>query len=171
VLQRRKEIAPRLQDLAKQGNVTLVKDIGEDVYEVAEIVARCVASGLLDKVGCDPAGLGGILDALVDAEVPQDKVIGIRQGWSMTGAIKTTERKLAEGVLVHGGQPLMAWCVGNAKVEPRGNAVLITKQASGTGKIDPLLATFNAVTLMSLNPEGMGSMNDWLSNPVVAGRA
>lgn len=171
VLQRRKEIAPRLHDFAKQGDVTLVRDIGEDVYEVAEIVARCEASGLLDKVGCDPAGLGGILDAMVEAEIPQDKVIGIRQGWSMTGAIKTTERKLAEGVLVHGGQPLMAFCVGNAKVEPRGNAILITKQASGTGKIDPLLATFNAVTLMSLNPEGMGSMNDWLSSPVMAGRA
>lgn len=171
VLERRKEIAPRLHDFAKQHDVTLVKEIGDDVFDVAEIVARCEASGLLDKVGCDPAGLGGILDAMVEADVPQDKVIGIRQGWSMTGAIKTTERKLAEGALVHGGQPLMAFCVGNAKVEPRGNAILITKQASGTAKIDPLLATFNAVTLMSLNPEGMGSMDDWLSSPVKGGRA
>lgn len=171
VLERRKEIAPRLHDFAKQHDVTLVKNIGDDVYDVAEIVARCEASGLLDKVGCDPAGLGGILDAMVEAGVPQDKVIGIRQGWSMTGAIKTTERKLAEGALLHGDQDLMAWCVGNAKVEPRGNAILITKQASGTGKIDPLLATYNAVTLMSLNPEGMGSMDDWLSSPVKGGRA
>ncbi len=54
---------------------------------------------------------------------------------------------------MHGGQPLMAWCVGNARVEPRGNAILITKQASGRGKIDPLMALFNAVSLMSLNPE------------------
>lgn len=153
VLERRKEIAPRLQDFAKQGDLTLVKNIGDDVFEVAEIVARCEASGLLDKVGCDPAGLGGILDAMVEAEVPEEKVIGISQGWKMTGAIKTAERKLAEGVLVHGGQPLMAWSVGNAKVEPRGNAVIITKQASGTAKIDPLMATFNAVTLMSLNPQ------------------
>lgn len=152
VLERRKEIAPRLHDFAKQGDLTLVKDIGDDVYEVAEIVARCEASGLLDKVGCDPAGLGGILDALVEAEVPQEKIIGISQGWKMTGAIKTTERKLAEGGMVHAGQPLMNWCVGNAKVEPRGNAIVITKQASGTAKIDPLMATFNAVTLMSLNP-------------------
>lgn len=167
VLERRKEIAPRLHDFAKQHDVTLVKNIGDDVYEVAEIVARCEASGLLDKVGCDPAGLGGILDAMVEADVPQDKVIGIRQGWSMTGAIKTTERKLAEGALVHGGQPLMAFCVGNAKVEPRGNAILITKQASGTAKIDPLLATFNAVTLMSLNPQAVGSIDDFISNPII----
>ena len=81
---------------------------------------------------------------------------GITQGWKMSGAIKTSERKLAEGVLIHGAQKMMAWCVGNAKVEPKGNAIVITKQASGTAKIDPLMAAFNAVTLMSLNPDSSG---------------
>ncbi|MCY1302369.1 hypothetical protein D9M70_520200 [compost metagenome] len=47
---------------------------------------------------------------------------------------------------------MMAWCVGNARVEPRANSILITKQASGSAKIDPLMALFNAVTLMALNP-------------------
>jgi phage terminase large subunit-like protein len=153
VLERRKEIAPRLIDFAKDGHLTLVDRIGDDVEQVADRVAQIEASGKLDKVGVDPSGLGGILDAMLEASVPEDKIVGVSQGWKMTGAIKTAERKLAEGVLVHGGQPMMAWCVGNAKIEPKGNAVVITKQASGSAKIDPLMAMLNAVHLMALNPE------------------
>lgn len=168
VLERRKQEAARFQDFAKDGDLTLVKHIGEDVEEVAGICALIDARGILDKIGCDPAGLGGIVDALHEAGIPEEKLIGVSQGWKLTGAIKTAERKLAEGVLVHGGQPLMAWCVGNAKVEPRGNAVIITKQAAGSAKIDPLMALFNAVTLMSLNPAGSDSeaFNDFIMNPI-----
>lgn len=155
VMERRKSEAPRFLDFAKDGDLTLVETMGQDVQDVAEIVSMVYERGVLDKIGVDPSGLGGIMDALVEAGVPQDLIVGISQGWKMTGAIKTAERKLAEKILVHGGQPLMNWCVGNARVEPRGNAVIITKQAAGTAKIDPLMALFNAVTLMSLNPETM----------------
>jgi phage terminase large subunit-like protein len=163
VLERRKDIAPRLHDFAKDGDLTLVKNIGDDVADVASICALIEARGLLDKIGCDPAGLGGITDALAEAEIPEAKMVGVTQGWRLTGAIKTAERKLAEGVLVHSGQPIMAWCVGNAKVEPRGNAVIITKQAAGSAKIDLLMALFNAVTLMSLNPASEKSF--WETTP------
>jgi phage terminase large subunit-like protein len=95
--------------------------------------------------------------------------VGVPQGYKLHSAIKTGERKLAEGVLVHGAQPLMAWCVGNARVEASKNAVIVTKQASGTGKIDPLMATYNAITLLSLNPEGVGlNLDDILANPLIA---
>ncbi|KTB77121.1 terminase [Pseudomonas syringae ICMP 13102] len=164
VLERRKGEAPRLHDFAKESHLTMVQVIGDDLEEVADLAARVEKAGLLDQVGVDPAGIGGVLDALVAAGVPQDKIIGISQGWKLGGAIKTTERKLAEGGLIHGGQPMMAWCCGNARVEPRGNSILITKQASGSAKIDPLMATFNAVSLMSLNPESKGGMDDYLNN-------
>lgn len=152
VLERRKSEASRFNDFAKQGDLIMVAKVGDDVDQVAEIIAQLEASGKLDKVGVDPSGLGGILDGMLAAGVPEEKIVGISQGWKMNGAIKTAERKLAEAVMVHAGQPLMTWCVGNAKVEPRGNAVIITKQASGSAKIDPLLAMLNAVSLMALNP-------------------
>ena len=152
VLERRKSEAARFADFAKDGDLIICEHVGQDVDDVCQIVAKIEESGLLDKVGIDPAGIGGILDGLIDAGVPQDKIVGVSQGWRLGGAIKTSERKLADGTLLHHGSPLMAWCAGNARVEPRGNSILITKQASGTAKIDPLMATFNAVSLMSLNP-------------------
>ena len=152
-IRRRKSEESRFNDFVKAGDLTIVKRVGQDTEEVAEYVSRIHTAELLDKIGIDPSGVGQILDALIEAEIPADAVVGVSQGWRLGGAIKTTERKLAEGVLVHAGQPMMAWCVGNARVEPKGNAILITKQASGKGKIDPLMALFNAVSLMALNPE------------------
>jgi len=35
------------------------------------------------------------------------------------------------------------------------NAITINKQNSGTGKIDPVMALFDAVALMSRNPEAV----------------
>lgn len=153
MLERRKSEISKLRDFEKAGDFTIVKRVGQDTEQVAEYISRIYEADLLDKIGIDPAGVGQILDAIVEAGIPPDLVVGISQGWRLGGAIMTTERKLAEGVLIHGGQPLMAWCVGNARVEPKGNAILITKQASGKGKIDPLMALFNAVSLMALNPE------------------
>ncbi len=152
VLERRKEIAPALQDFAKAGHLTLVKRVGDDVDELADIAEQVHEAGLLDKIGCDPVGLGAILDKLEERGIPNDKIVGISQGWKLGGAIKTAERWLAEGSFAPAAQPMMAWCVGNARVEPRANSILITKQASGSAKIDPLMAMFNAVTLMALNP-------------------
>lgn len=164
VLERRKAEAPRIRDFAQDGHLTLVERIGDDVDQIAGLVAQVEEAGLLDQVGLDPVGIGAILDALEAREIPREKIGGVKQGYTLGGAIKTAERKLAEGGLWHGGQPMMAWCCGNARVEPRGNAILITKQASGSAKIDPLMALFNAVTLIALNPEAQGGMADYLEN-------
>lgn len=156
VLERRKEVAEALRGFARDGDLTMVKAPGDDVTAVADIVCRVRDAGLLaDKgIGVDAAGIGDIVDELTSEArgFELEQIVGVSQGWRMTGAIKTAERKLAGGEMLHGGSRLMAWCVGNAKAEPKGNAVAITKQVAGSAKIDPLMALFNAVTLMALNP-------------------
>ena len=152
-LERRKSEAARYRDFAKDGDLIIVDEIGQDVQQIGDIVEKCENSGLLDRIGVDPVGIGDIVDEIEFRGLEHDRVVGIPQGWRLSGAIKTLERRVAEKAVTHGGQALMAWCVGNARVEPRGNAVLITKQASGTGKIDPLMAALNATALMSMNPK------------------
>lgn len=158
-MERRKSEAPRYQDFAEDGDLTIVEEIGQDVREFGDAVRKIDAAGLLDRVGVDPAGIGAIVDELEqgdengEGKIEHDRIVGISQGWRLNSAIKTAERKVAEKTLIHSGSRMMAWCVGNARVEPKGNAILITKQASGTGKIDPLMAGLSAVALMAMNPE------------------
>ena len=152
-MERNKGVASRLHDFAKAGELTIVKNVGDDMEELAQYVEQCEESGLLDRIGLDPAAVGDIVDILQERKFEADRIVGISQGWKMTSSIKTTERKLAEGAMSHGATGLMAWCVSNAKVEPRGNAIVITKQTAGQAKIDPLMATFNAAALMAMNPE------------------
>lgn len=152
-VERRKENAPKYADYEKEKSLTIVERIGDDIDQLAAIAKKCFDSGKLDKIGLDPLGLGGLLDGLLDAGIPEDKLIAVAQGFKLMGYILTTERKLAEGNLYHAGQGLMTWCVGNARAVIKGNGMMISKQESGVGKIDPLIATFNAVALMSMNPE------------------
>jgi len=159
VLERRKDIASKLRGFEADGDLTVVSRVGEDVQAVADIVEQLDAAGLLPRniaVGVDQAGISEIVDELGVRGIPAERIGGVPQGWKLNNAIKTTERKLAGGSLVHCGSRLMAWTVGNAKVEARGNALTITKQIAGSAKIDSLMALFDAVVAMGQNPEGGG---------------
>lgn len=133
-----------------------------DIYAMVAICEQVRDTGLLPEengIGVDPAAIGSLLDALVDAEFTlsdgsgKGMVTAVSQSTTnLFSAINTMERKLEAGTAAHGGTRLMAWCVSNAKAEQRGNAVHITKQAAGKAKIDPLVASFVATKLMERNP-------------------
>lgn len=171
---RRKGDEQRYLDFEKDGDLVIVGELPEDgvlpeergdaddgedaeggidITALADLVVMVYESGKLDKIGVDPVRIGFVLNALKKRGIPEELIVGISQGYKLAGAIDMTERQMAVGKLIHAAQALMAWCVGNCKVEPKGNAILITKQASGRAKIDPVMALFNAVTLMSIAPE------------------
>lgn len=160
VLERRKDIAQKLLDLQAAGELTIVKRIEDAIADVVAKIKKIDEAGLLGTfedttkraIGVDPACIKQTVTALVEAGYPEDDLWGVSQGWRLGSAIKSTELYLSSGVLTHAAQALMDWCVANAKAEPRGNAILITKQASGTAKVDPLHALFNAIEVMSRGP-------------------
>src|SRR5690606_41498467 len=80
VLDLRKQIAQALEGFEADGDLVLVKNVGDDTAELVAIVAQVEESGLLDQVGVDPAGLGTILAARAGAGAPEDKDVGLPQG-------------------------------------------------------------------------------------------
>lgn len=159
VLERRKEIASRLKDFERAGELTICEWPTQDIEEVAEIAERVRDSGKMPNtaaIGVDASGIAPIVDELMQrgftVEGPTAQIMAVQQGWRLNGAVVGLPRKLMDGTFKHAGQGLMAWCVGNAKAEVKGNNTYVTKQLAGSGKIDPLMATFDAVMLMSRTP-------------------
>ena len=154
-LDRRKENAPRMKDFEKQGDLVIVKNIGDDVAEAGDIAKMIFDTGKMPEqgFGLDKLGMPSLQDGLIEKGIPLDAMVAIPQGYMLSGYATTTERKLAEGKFIPAAQPLMKWCVSNSKGKMSGNALMITKQESGKGKIDPVIAMFNAVAIMSMNPD------------------
>lgn len=169
VLERRPGIVAHLRDFEEAGELVIVDDKLEDVSEIVDLIASIRDRGLLGGVGVDPAGLGELVDALAAEEITPDGggLIGVPQGFGLMAAIKTAERKLANGTFTHSGSSLAAWCVTNLKIEPTATAVRATKQNAGDAKIDVAMAQFNAVFLMSRNPEPLQPRSVYEDRPLL----
>ena len=170
VLRRRKEIAERLEDFVRDGDLDIVElradDSGSipDLSALAAIVLRLYEAGLLPEqnaVGLDAAGMPLLVDELVRHGVPFELLYSVPQGYRLNGIVKMLPRKLKERSLRHGASRLMAWCVGNAKSTLRGSAEVIEKAVAGKAKIDPLIAAFNAGDGMARNPEAVVTQSFW----------
>jgi phage terminase large subunit-like protein len=181
VLDRRKDIAPKLEELRSLGEVVICDEaefdelaaqavleaggevdavIPPDVAEVVEYVERIRDRGLLPEkygIGVDPAGISLTLNALNAAGISDDTIYPVGQGYRLNPAISMLPRMLKAGTARHAGQKLMDWCVSNAKATYSGSALVVSKQIAGSAKIDPLVATFNAFMLLARAPQAAQS--------------
>lgn len=170
VLTRRKSIATKLKDLEKFGDLKIVTDKLDDLTDIVALIERVEESGLLACVALDIEGpYGELVDALALAGITEEggQIVGVGQGYRLMNAIKTTERKLANGTFKHAPSPLMDWCVGNIKIEPTATAIRATKQNAGDAKIDPAMALFDAASVMTTNPQAKTQRSAYEDRPLL----
>jgi len=155
VLDRRQQIAPRLLDFAKAGELTICDDVLDDLEAMKQIITDIKARGLLAHVAVDPAGVGDIVDAMAAIGVTEENKIlwPVGQGYRLMNSLKTCERRLAKQTLWHSENSMMSWCVSNLKIEPTATAIRATRTNAGDQKIDAAMAMFDAADVMALGPE------------------
>ncbi|MCA0025483.1 MULTISPECIES: terminase TerL endonuclease subunit [unclassified Mesorhizobium] len=171
VLQVRKEIAPRLLDFEAEGSLTIC-EVSAYIARIADIVWQVWNAGLLPEknaVGFDPNNIAAFVDALALKRIEGPMLHRLRQGPALSPALWGLEHKLSDDTISHDGSSMMAWSVGNVKIEVKGNGNMATKQAAGRTKIDPVIAMLCAAILMSWNPEATGvlDLSDYLKSPVM----
>jgi len=155
VLERRKDIAPRLEDFAREGWLEICEDPDRPCHGFAEIIVTVKEMGLLPEewgVGVDQLGVPQMVDILAMYGVEAPLLWAVAQGYKLTPAIWSIPMKLKGGTFLHDGSDMLAWCVSNARSELRGGGEVINKATSGRAKIDPLVAVMNAAMGMSRNP-------------------
>ncbi|MTH61434.1 terminase large subunit domain-containing protein [Paracoccus litorisediminis] len=170
VFKQRPKIADALRGFEEDGDLSVVASPEQQAAEAAAICAMVKQSGKLPEsggIGLDVAGVALLLDALEEQQMSSPLVQSVRQGWALQPAVTTVALKLESLRLLHADQSIMAWAVGNAKQELKGNNYMVTKEVSGAGKIDPLMAAFDAAMLMFNNPQPSGSIEGFLANPIM----
>lgn len=170
VFEQRQSIVTQLEEFKADGDLILCEDVTQDLFEVGDIIEKIRKSGKLARekaVGFDPAGVAALVEEIAGRQITEDQMIAVPQGFRLQPAILGMPRKLKDGSFVHCGSRLLAWCVGNAKEEKRGNATVVEKAQAGVAKIDPLIALFNAFMLMSRNPEAAPDISAFINKPVM----
>ena len=162
VFEQRKSIASQLRTFEEDGDLIICKSGEEQAASAAEICRRVADSGLLPEqngIGLDSAGVALLVDALEEEGLTDPVVGAVLQGWKLQTAISSVPLKLEDRRFLHGDQPIMNWCVGNAKQTLKSSNYVVTKEVSGAAKIDMLMALFNAAMLMFQNPEAAAAFD------------
>jgi phage terminase large subunit-like protein len=165
VLEERKSIAETVRGFERIGELRMAKTPEEQAADAADLIEFVAASGRLPEehgIGFDPAQMDPLIRELQLRSIVEPLVVGIPQNWMLQPAHQGLALLLESKKVLHAGQEIMSWAAGNAKQELRGNNYMVTKQAAGVSKIDPLFATFNAYALMRKNPVAASSVKSYL---------
>ncbi|MBK7406410.1 MAG: terminase large subunit [Phycisphaerales bacterium] len=146
----RKDRAP-YREWAAAGWLTLVPGrVVRDEFMKAKLEEW---SGLFE-VACVAFDPWGALQLVEQLEAEGIKCEKVRQGWvTMSPFMKKVEELVLSRLIVHGGIPMMRWCMGNVAVvmDPREN--IAPNKRKSRGRIDPIVAGIMGTGVLLSKPD------------------
>lgn len=143
---------------ADKGHLTLIPGSTIDPGYVADCLAQMAADYKIQAIAYDRWRINDLKRelGLIGADLP---LVEYGQGFRDMGpAVDKLERVVAEGLLRHGGNPILNMCAANAVIErdPAGNRKL--SKAKAAGRIDGLVALSMALAVAGRHePEALPS--------------
>ena len=122
--------------IATEGNAT-------DYQAIIDLLNKLAADHKIESIAVDRFNSTFISTKLMDAGF---RVLGFSQSFgSMNGAVKTMERLMLNGELVHDKHPILRWCMSNVilKMDAQGNCM--PNKAKSKEKIDCVVAGLMAL--------------------------
>ncbi|KQI66958.1 terminase [Loktanella sp. 3ANDIMAR09] len=110
----------------------------------------------LQEVAYDPWGMKDIADRLEKKRFP---MVEHRQGFaSMSNPMKRFEEKVAQKMIRHGGNPVLAWQIGNVHRDEDAAENVKPNKKKSTGRIDAAVAAIMAVGRAEANEKKRKAM-------------
>ncbi|PZN99000.1 MAG: terminase large subunit [Alphaproteobacteria bacterium] len=137
-----------------QGRLTTTPGATTDPRFVAAEVARIASRYQLQALAYDRWRIETFKVALAEEGLSELELIPHGQGFKdMAPAIDMLEHAVAERRLLHGMNPILTWCIGNAVItaDPAGNRKL--DKSRSNGRIDGAVALAMALHAMQMKPE------------------
>lgn len=142
----------RYHDWVARGFLTVTPG---DVVDYA-FIRRGVRDVVAKLKGFRECGFDPYNATQISTELQSDglTMVEVRQGPpSLSEACKFLERRTLERKVLHGGNPIMAWCVGNAVVRSDANGNIAPDKARAKSKIDGVSAAVTALARYVVAPQ------------------
>ena len=151
----------------KMGALEATQGDSVDQNALRQAVKDGLARYKVRGIGIDPWNTLKLVTDLQNDGVDRELMIDVRQGHKSLGEASVSfERLVVDGVLDHGGNPVLTWMAGHTVVRFDENLNIVPAKKQSTEKIDGIVASVMAVALFSQGDAGF-DIDAFLANAVM----
>jgi phage terminase large subunit-like protein len=128
--------------ILKVRSIVKIKQLGFDPWNATQLSTQLQGDGFS-----------------TDPDVKKEQLVELRQGMrTLSEPSKEFEKKIVEGKIRHGNNPVMRWMVDNAAIRRDANDNIAPDKRSAAGRIDGVLASIMAMSRVITEPVSKSSV-------------